>query len=82
MVYSDSAVIVAYVPRISGISGFYLKTKDGVVIEEAFTLGEQGHFLNVKLAPNTQYQVTAVGPLMKESEPFFFTVIDRAKETE
>ncbi|ETT72071.1 S-layer domain-containing protein [Paenibacillus sp. FSL R7-277] len=82
VVYSDSAVIVAYVPRISGISGFYLKTKDGVVIEEAFTLGEQGHFLNVKLAPNTQYQVTAVGPLMKESEPFFFTVIDRAKETE
>lgn len=82
VVYSDSTVIKVYASGISGLSHFYFKTKDGLIIQESLTLNESVHFLNVKLTPNTQYQVTATAPFMKESEPFFFTVIDRTKETE
>ncbi|MEK3881159.1 S-layer homology domain-containing protein [Paenibacillus sp. FSL M7-0420] len=82
VVYSDSPKIEVYVPGLFDASYFYLKTKDGKLISELFTFGERVNFWNIKVAPNTQYQVTVVGPLMKESEPFIFTVIDRTQATE
>lgn len=81
VVYSDDTMIEVSVPFLSNAQ-FYLKDKNGSVIGEVYTFGGRGYFWYIKLTPNTQYQITAVGPLMKESEPFIFTVIDRTKETE
>lgn len=80
VVYGDNTKIEVYVPGLSGESLVYLKTKDGEVIRVFYMAGERASYevIEVKLTPNTQYQVTVVGTLMKESEPFFFTT----KETE
>lgn len=83
VVYGDSTKIEVYVPGLSGEAHFFLKTKDGNVIGEFYMAGERAsYWYFTKLAPNTQYQATVAGQLMKESEPFFFTVIDRTKDAE
>ncbi|MEK3899756.1 S-layer homology domain-containing protein [Paenibacillus sp. FSL R7-0179] len=84
VVYGDSTKIEVYVPGLSGEAHFFLKTKDGNVIGEFYMAGERASYevIEFKLTPNVQYQATVVGRLMKESEPFFFTVIDRTKATE
>lgn len=84
VVYGDGTKIDVYVPGLSGESHFLLKTMDGNVIGDFYMAGERASYevIKVKLTPNVQYQATVVGTLMKESEPFFFTVIDRTKATE
>ncbi|MFD2409148.1 S-layer homology domain-containing protein [Paenibacillus rhizoplanae] len=82
VVYGDRTKLDVYVPGLSGESHFFLKTKDGNIIGEFFMFGEQASYWYSRLTPNTQYQATVAGLLMKESEPFFFTVIDRTKEAE
>lgn len=73
-VYSNSLVIRLtndYLPEVK----LFLKDMDGNLIKEGSIINGVGTFIGLELTANQQYQVTALAPEMKESEPFIFTVI-------
>lgn len=73
-VYSDYTYIEAFVQYPIGI-WVSLKDKNGTVIDEQPTFNGKVRFWNVQLTPDTQYQLTAAAPLLKESAPLIFTAL-------
>ncbi|CAM4441026.1 Ig-like domain-containing protein [Paenibacillus tarimensis] len=60
----------------------YLKDMNGNVMDQWYPLPDGIlTFHNVEFVANTQYQITAVAPGMKESVPFVFTVIEPTEYT-
>ncbi|WP_405106159.1 S-layer homology domain-containing protein [Paenibacillus sp. FSL K6-1217] len=74
VVYSDDTEFRAFVQYKYDID-VTLKDMNGAVIDRVRTFNGTALFWNVKLTGDTQYQITAEAPLLKESKPFVFTVI-------
>lgn len=74
VVYSDDTEFRAFVQYKYDIN-MTLKDMNGEVIDSVPTFNGTALFWNVKLTGDTQYQITAEAPLLKESKPFVFTVI-------
>ncbi|MEK3688309.1 S-layer homology domain-containing protein [Paenibacillus sp. FSL R10-2736] len=73
-VYSDYTYIEAFVQYPNSI-WVTLKDKNGTDIDKQLTFNGKVRFWNVQLTPETQYQLTAEAPLLKESTPLFFTAV-------
>ncbi|KWX74777.1 hypothetical protein AML91_14095 [Paenibacillus jilunlii] len=74
-VYSDYTDIEVFLQYSQSVS-VSLKDINGVVIQEFPTFNGKVTFRNLQLAPNGQYQLTAVTAGLKESEPLIFTAIE------